>query len=134
MPNPTATLTPEVRAFLEGPMVASIASVDPDGTPRQAVVWYRLEPDGRILVNSRTPRRWCTNLMREPRVALSVVDHHDLYRWVGITAEVDEVVEDVERFAGRHRRPRPPLPPRRPRRELHRRRSGASRGSPSCSG
>ncbi len=97
MPNPTATLTPEVRAFLEGPMVASIASVDPDGTPRQAVVWYRLEPDGRILVNSRTPRRWCTNLMREPRVALSVVDHRDLYRWIGITAQVDEVVEDVER-------------------------------------
>ena len=75
MPYATATLTPEVRAFLEQPMVASIASVDPDGTPR----------------------RWCTNLMREPRVALSVVDHHDLYRWIGITAEVDEVVEDVER-------------------------------------
>ena len=97
MPNPPATLTPEVRAFLEGPMVASIASVDPDGTPRQAVVWYRLEPDGRILVNSRTPRRWCTNLMREPRVALSIVDHHDLYRWIGLTAEVDEVIDDVER-------------------------------------
>jgi len=97
MPNPSVTLTPEVRAFLEHPMVASIASVDPDGTPRQAVVWYRVEPDGRILVNSRTPRRWCTNLQREPRVALSVVDHHDLYRWVGITAEVDEVVDDVER-------------------------------------
>ena len=92
-----ATLTPEVRAFLEHPMVASIASVDPDGTPRQAVVWYRLEPDGRILVNSRTPRRWCLNLLREPRVALSVVDHHDLYRWIGLTAEVDEVVDDVER-------------------------------------
>ncbi len=97
MPTPLATLTPEVRAFLEHPMVASIASVDPDGAPRQAVVWYRLEPDGRILVNSRTPRRWCLNLLREPRVALSVVDHHDLYRWIGLTAEVDEVVDDVER-------------------------------------
>ena len=134
MPNPPATLTPEVRAFLERPMVASIASVDPDGTPRQAVVWYRLEPDGRILVNSRTPRRWCTNLMREPRVALSVVDHHDLYRWVGVTAEVDEVVERRRALAGGHRRARPPLPPRRPRPRAPSPASGASRGSPSCSG
>ncbi len=55
----------------------SIASLDPDGAPRQAVAWYRLEPDGRILLNSRTPRRWCLNLMRDGRVALSVVDGAD---------------------------------------------------------
>lgn len=97
MPTSRATLTPDVRAFLDHPMVASIASVDPDGAPRQAVIWYRLEPDDRILVNSRMPRLWCTNLIRDGRVSLSVVDHHDLYRWVGLTAEVDEVVDDVER-------------------------------------
>jgi PPOX class probable F420-dependent enzyme len=98
MASPDTVLTPAIRTFLEAPNFASVATVDPDGSPRQAVAWYRLEPDGRILLNSRTPRRWCLNLMREPRVALSVLDGTDGYRWVGLTGVVDEVVaEDVER-------------------------------------
>ena len=46
-------LDAEVRAFLERPRrFATLATIDADGMPRQAVVWYRLEPDGSILVNS----------------------------------------------------------------------------------
>src|SRR3954469_7115062 len=97
MPTPAPALSVAVRAFLDEPHVASVATVDADGGPRQAVVWFRLEPDDRILVNSRTPRRWCLNLLREPRTAISIVDQRDAYRWVGLTAVVDEVVEDVER-------------------------------------
>ena len=97
MPDPTAPFTDAVRGFLEGPHVASIATTDPDGAPRQAVAWYRLEPDGRILLNSRTPRRWCANLLRDGRVALSIVDGADPYRWIGLTGVVDEVVDDVTR-------------------------------------
>jgi PPOX class probable F420-dependent enzyme len=95
VPSPTPSLSDDVRRFLELPNVASLASVDEDGTPRQAVIWYALQPDGRILVNSKTPRRWCTNLQREPRVALSVIDGDDPYRWVGMTGIVDEVIDDV---------------------------------------
>jgi PPOX class probable F420-dependent enzyme len=97
MPRTSASLSDAVRTFLAGTHVASIATTDPDGAPRQAVAWYRLEPDGRILLNSRTPRRWCTNLLRDPRVALSVIDGADPYRWIGLTGVVDEVVDDVER-------------------------------------
>jgi PPOX class probable F420-dependent enzyme len=97
MPSPDPLLSPAIRAFLDQPNFASVASLDPDGSPHQAVAWYRVEPDGRILLNSRTPRRWCLNLMREPRVAISIVDGADGYRWVGLAAVVDEVVDDVER-------------------------------------
>ena len=93
----TAILSDAVRAFLDQPHVTSVATTDDDGQPRQAVVWYRLEPDGRILINSRTPRRWCANLVRDPRVAFSVIDAEDGYRWVGLTGLVEEVVDDVER-------------------------------------
>jgi PPOX class probable F420-dependent enzyme len=96
MPTVT-TLSPAARTFLEGRHVMSIASLDPDGAPRQAVAWYRLEPDGRILFNSRTPRRWCLNVMRDGRVALSVIDPADGQVWLGMTGVVDEVIEDVER-------------------------------------
>jgi PPOX class probable F420-dependent enzyme len=95
-PRPVA-LSDAARALLAQPAVATIATVDPDGAPRQAVVWYRLEPDGRILLNSRTPRRWCTNLQRDGRVAISVIDPTDGYRWLGLTGVVDEVVDDVAR-------------------------------------
>ena len=97
MPRSTADLTEAHVAFLGGPHCASVATIDPDGAPRQAVAWYRLEADGRILLNSRTPRRWCTNLQRDPRVALSIPDLEDPYRWLGITGVVDEVIDEVGR-------------------------------------
>jgi PPOX class probable F420-dependent enzyme len=97
MPSPDLDLPDAIRAFLEQPRFASVATNDDDGSPRQAVAWYRLEPDGRIMLNSRPPRRWCSNLLRDPRVALSVIDGSDPYHWVGLTGIVDEVVEDLDR-------------------------------------
>jgi PPOX class probable F420-dependent enzyme len=97
MPTSSTSLSDAARDFLGGLHVATIATIDEDGAPRQAVAWYRLEPDGRILLNSRTPRRWCLNLLRDPRVALSVIDGTDGYRWLGLTGRVDEVVQDVDR-------------------------------------
>jgi hypothetical protein len=96
----TPVLSPAALAFIAKPRFASVASVDPDGAPRQAVAWYAVEPDGRILLNSRTPRRWCLNLMERPAVAISVIDGTDGYRWIGLTGVVEEVIEDVERARG----------------------------------
>lgn len=97
MPRSVAALSADAAAFVAGPQFVSVATLDPDGAPRQAVAWYRLEPDGRILLNSRPPRRWCANLVREPRVSLSIIDLADPYRWVGMTGVVEEVVDDVDR-------------------------------------
>lgn len=93
-------LEPRIRAFLERKLFASLATVDPDGAPRQAVIWYRLEDDGRIMVNSRAGRRWPTNLERDGRVALSIVDSDDGYSWLGLTGRVDAIDTDLERACG----------------------------------
>lgn len=93
----TKPLPDHVRAFLREVHAASIATVDASGAPRQTVAWYRLEPDDRILLNSRFPRRWQANLRRDGRLAISVIDAADPYRWLGLTARVDEVIKDVER-------------------------------------
>jgi PPOX class probable F420-dependent enzyme len=99
MPTPQtpAALSAEVRDFLSPARFAIIASLDEDGAPRQAAVWYGLEDDGRILLNSRSGRRWCANLERDARVSIAVIDQQDGYRWVGLTGTVEEVVTDVER-------------------------------------
>jgi PPOX class probable F420-dependent enzyme len=89
-----STLTPRVRAFLEAPRFASIATIDPDGMPRQSVVWYLLEGDT-LVINSKVGRRWPANLQRDPRIAVSVVDEEDGYNWIGLTGAV-EVVDDQE--------------------------------------
>lgn len=97
MPRSLAALSADAARFVAGPKFASVATIDADGAPRQAVIWYRLEPDGRILINSRTPRRWWANLVRDPRVSLSIIDQADPQYWVGITGVVDEIVDDVDR-------------------------------------
>jgi PPOX class probable F420-dependent enzyme len=85
-------LPDEIRVFLDAPRFATIATTDPDGAPRQAVVWYTLEGD-EIVLNSAVGRRWPSNLLRDQRLAFSVVDEADGYRWVGITGLVS-IVED----------------------------------------
>ena len=77
-------LLPHVRAFLSDPHYATIATIDPDGAPRQAVIWFTLDGD-EIVVNSLVGRRWPANLLRDPRVSLAIVDRHDGLRWVGMS-------------------------------------------------
>ena len=59
----------------------------PDGAPRPAVVWYTVDGD-EIVINSAVGRRWPSNLVRDPRIAFSVVDSADGYRWVGLSGSV----------------------------------------------
>lgn len=86
-----------MRAFLAEPHFASLGTVAASGGPSQAVIWYRLESDGRVLINSRDGRRWPANLRRDPRTSLAVFWKDDPNRWVGLAGTVDEVVDDVER-------------------------------------
>ena len=85
----------DLRAFLSGTLrFASLATVGRDGTPHVAVVWFALEPDGTILVNSAEGRRWPAELRADHRVGLSIVDQDDPYRWVGIEGVVESIVDD----------------------------------------
>jgi PPOX class probable F420-dependent enzyme len=80
------TLAGPVREFLDATRFVTIATIDPDGLPRQAVLWYRFDGD-EIVLNSAVGRRWPANLQRDPRISLAVTDEADGYRWVGLTGE-----------------------------------------------
>ena len=88
IPGPPA----RILEFLDAPHFATISTLDPDGSPRQAVVWYTLEGQ-ELVINSAVGRRWPANLVRDPRIAIAVTDRHDGYRWIGLNAEV-RVVRD----------------------------------------
>lgn len=90
--SPFLALPDDVRTFLDDIRFATIATLDPDGAPRQAVVWYTLDGD-EIVLNSAVGRRWPSNLLRDPRCSFSVINAVDGYRWIGLTGLVS-VVED----------------------------------------
>jgi PPOX class probable F420-dependent enzyme len=96
LPPPT-TLSERVRQFLDGPLYPVLATSGADGEPHQAVIWYRLDPDERILVNSRSPRRWPEELRASGRASLAFIDLADPMSWVGVQAVVEEVIDDVAR-------------------------------------
>ena len=94
-PTPTLELSDRVRAFLAEPNYATLATVGAVGEPHQAVIWFRLEDDGRLLINSRSPRRWPADLQRDGRCSLAVIDRRDSFRWVGVQAVVESAIDDV---------------------------------------
>ncbi len=85
-----AAMTPAAREFLAANRFAVIATIDPDGAPHQAVVWYRLDGDA-LVVNSADGRRWPANLRRDPRIDLTVEDG---YRYVQVRGRVAAVIDD----------------------------------------
>lgn len=89
----SVTFSDEVRAFLDAPRFAVVATLDLDGSPRQAVVWYRVDGDT-VVVNSADGRRWPANLRRDQRIALTVEDG---YRYVQLVGSVE--VEDDQAVA-----------------------------------
>lgn len=97
-----------VRRFLERPgRHAVLATINPDGTPLQAVVWYLLEDDA-VLVNSLDGRRWPANLRRDPRYSLAVEDGLDYVALRGeaeVLEDPDQAQEDIAAMARRYHTP-----------------------------
>jgi PPOX class probable F420-dependent enzyme len=98
-------LSAEVRAFLDAPRLAVLATVNPDGSPHQTVVWYELQGDG-ILLNTRRGRKKQRNLARDPRVSLCVEDGERFITLIGrVVAMIDEqsvAREDILRLGIRY--------------------------------
>lgn len=85
---------PSTHADLLGekPAFAQLATLNADGSPQVTPVW--VDFDGtHILVNTAKGRMKAKNLAREPRVAISITDPQNPYRYLGIQGRVTEIVE-----------------------------------------
>ncbi len=81
-------LTAQAREFLGGLQFAVLATINPNGTPQQTVMWYELR-DNMIVMNTTTTRLKGQNLRRDPRISVCVADG---YRFVTIagTAQLND--------------------------------------------
>ena len=77
---------------------AHLATLMPDGRPQVTPVWC--EFDGRyVLINTAAGRQKDKNLMRDGRVALSLMDPDNPYRYLEVRGRV---VERTEKGADAH--------------------------------
>ncbi len=86
-------LTDELRDFLAAPRFAVLATLDPQGLPRQSVMWYDLLDERTVLMNTAEGRAKLADLRHRPWASLCVPDG---YRYVTLCGPV-ELVEDQDR-------------------------------------
>ena len=85
-------LSPAVRAFLDEKRFAVLATIRQDGLPQQTVMWYQLQGDT-IMMNTARGRVKDRNLRKNPRVALSIQDPDNPYRYIQVRGRVAEMTE-----------------------------------------
>lgn len=97
-------LSSDLRTYLEALHFPVLATINPNGTPQQSIVWYALDGDV-ILMNTRRGRRKDRNLRRDPRASLCFADG---YRFLTLLGSVDLVDDpdtaqaDIRRLATRY--------------------------------
>src|SRR6202007_2686692 len=83
----------DVRELLEAPNYVHLSTLRADGSPRNWVVWVGLEGE-HILVCTSDSIWKARDMIREPRVAMSVTDLENPYRMAAIQGRVVEVRPD----------------------------------------
>ena len=71
-------LSNEIRALLDAPNFAHLATLMPDGSPHSVPVWVGREGD-RILICTGEGSLKAKNTRRDPRVAPSLINLHNPY-------------------------------------------------------
>lgn len=88
------TTVPATHAdLLERPLIAHLATIRSDGTPQSNPMWFMWR-DGRILMTHTTTRHKYRQLQHEKRVAISICDDRDTYRYLEIRGVVERIDTD----------------------------------------
>jgi len=101
--------------LLQRPLFAHLATVRPSGAPQSSVMWF--DWDGsRLRFTHTKDRQKFVNLNKDPRVAVSIADPDDPYRFLEVRGTVDAIDDDDEAASfyvslqERYGKPRP-IPP-----------------------
>ena len=75
---------PESHAdLLAQPTFAHLATVRPDGSPQSSVMWFDWDGERIRMTHTKTRQKF-RNLADEPRVAMSIADPTDGYRFLEV--------------------------------------------------
>lgn len=83
------------RDLLESTALVHVATLGPDGEPQNNPVWF--DWDGEHIKFSQTKtRQKYKNVSRDPRIAFSIVDPENPYRYLEVRGEVSKIEEDPD--------------------------------------
>lgn len=81
------------RDLLDKKGFAHVATIGPSGEPHSSPVWYDWDGEHFLFSQTKTRQKY-RNLQRDPRVAISVTDPDNPYRYLEIRGTLDGVDED----------------------------------------
>ncbi|MFJ8039584.1 PPOX class F420-dependent oxidoreductase [Kitasatospora sp. NPDC096147] len=84
-----------IRALLDAPVPAVLATVNPDGGPQTSMVWVGRDGED-LLISSTAGLRKVRNLERDPRASLILHDPSDPLRYVEFRGRA-AISEDTDR-------------------------------------
>jgi PPOX class probable F420-dependent enzyme len=85
---------PESHAdLLEKPTFAHLATIRPDGSPQSSVMWFAWDGDKIKMTHTKTRQKF-RNLADEPRLALSIADPDDPYRFLEVRGVLESIEDD----------------------------------------
>ncbi len=83
-----------VRLF-QGKNLVHIATIMKDGSPQVSPVWADYD-DGYILINTAEGRIKHKNVLRDPRVSVSVVSEDNFLDMATIRGKVEQIIPDAD--------------------------------------
>ncbi len=86
-------LSEKARALITRPVLASLATLNPDGSPQITPLWVDLDGDD-VVFNTAQGRKKARNLERDSRVAVTVIDPDDQYNVVAFQGTVSDVTTE----------------------------------------
>ncbi|MCG5217534.1 PPOX class F420-dependent oxidoreductase [Streptosporangium sp. KLBMP 9127] len=91
------TFDERARRLLDGTNVATLATVNLDGSPQTSVIWVMRDGDT-VLFSTTVGRLKGRNLARDPRVSLSIFDPANPYESVDIRGTAELTVDEGGKF------------------------------------
>ena len=98
-------LSEKARAYLRELRFAVLATINQDGTPQLTTMWYLLEDDGTIMMNTKVGRAKERNMRRDPRISICIEDDYNFLTINGSVQLIDDPARaqhDIYRLSARY--------------------------------
>ena len=82
--------------LFDRPNYAVVATLLPDGSPQATVVWIERDGDEAVVFNTERGRSKPANLERDSRVAVTVIDMDNPYRYVQVRGRATLIDEGAK--------------------------------------
>lgn len=89
----SSTIPDSHRDLLDGPVIAALATLMPDGSPQVTPVW--ISYDGTyVIVNGTADRQKHKNMVARPTVSLMLFDPQNQFRYIEIRGVVEIITPE----------------------------------------